>query len=213
MEEWYKMTIQTCYPTGDGTIQRTGSQGFYTGYGESTEYRDGPPYWSFIEETTSDDSGTWIAWAVTNDSEGCALSFTVPAFVGGSNTIIDYIDVYFRGYPGQSGGSFVTPSGDGNIFNIGLYYNGIEHVVSKTFIDTTGWTTFSNRFTTNQAGNPWTLSDFPIQPMFSYGRYWFTAEKGHIINDNAQNLTSQIYCSISYTIGTTSPAAVGLLGI
>lgn len=195
------MPIQTCYPTADGTVQRTGSQGFYTGYGETTDYVAGPPYWSFLEETPADDSGTWVAWAVQNDANiGCALSFVIPEFVGPSNSIIEYVKVYFRGHPGQSGVSFVTPSGTGNNFNLGVYYKGIEYTQSQTFLGTTGWTTFSATFTTNQSGNPWTTADFPLQPMFSYGRYWFTSDKSNTVNDNAQNLTSQIYLEISYKL-------------
>jgi hypothetical protein len=194
------MPIQTCYPIADGTVQRTGSQGFYVGAGESTDYVAGPPYWSSLDETPADDSGTWVAWAVENGNGGCALSFVIPAFAGTSDSTINSVTVYFRGHPGQSGGSFVTPSGTGNVFNIGVYYGGIELVVSKTFIGTTGWTTFSNTFTTKSGGAAWTTADFPLQPMFSYGRYWFTSDKNYTANDNAQNLTSQIYLAIDYTL-------------
>lgn len=201
------MPIQTCYPTSDGTVQRTGSQGFYTGYGESTDYVAGPPYWSFLEETPADDSGTWIAWAVEDAVVGCALSFGIPAFAGPSNSIINSITVYFRGHPGQSGGAFVTPSGDGNVFNLGIYYGSTELTVSKTFIGATGWTTFSHTFTTKSGGSAWTVADFPIQPMFSYGRYWVTSDKEYTKNDNAQNLTSQIYLTINYTV----PSSGGII--
>jgi hypothetical protein len=202
-----KMATQTCYPNGDGTIQRTGSQGFYKGEGEDTDYAAGGPYWDWLNETIADDSGTWIAWAVENIEIGCGLSFTIPTFEGPSNAIINSVTVYFRGHPGQSGGTAVVPSGTGNVFNLGVYYSGIEYTTSKTFIGTTDWITFSHTFTTKQNGSAWAVADFPLQPMFSYGRYWFTNDKDYKINDNAQNLTSQIYLVIDYTIPSVSASS------
>ena len=214
------MPIQICKVTGDGVIQRTGVEGFYKGTGETTESTPGSPYWTQVVDWESEgqSDGTlekWLAWAVENDANiGCGLSFTVEPFEGNINSVIEYIKVIFLGFGGQSGGSYVAPSGDGNNFNIGVYYDGIEYTQPVTFIgktDSDEDAVFTAIFSTKQDGTPWTPSDFPIEIMFSYGRYWTTADKSYTINDNAQNITFYMRLEIVYDEDLNSSASSLLL--
>ena len=187
-------------PIADGTVQRTGSEGFYRGEGESTDYKSGPPYYPYVNEYPPDDSDTWLAWAVENDGTvGCGLSFIIDD-ISDQIGSINHVKVIFRAHPGQDSGNEVDPEGEGNIFNIGVYYNGIEYVSTRDFRDpkVTTWTTYTHTFTTKQDDTPWLPSDFPLEPMLSYGRYWTTEDKDNPINDNAHNMFTAIYLEISY---------------
>jgi hypothetical protein len=202
-------TTQRMLVTGDGSVMRVGNAGWYVGTGQNagTADTDGP-FWSYVDDYPSNTETDWIAWAVDNAAPYPALSFTHETFTGPSNADISKVEIWMVGYAGQSGGAWITPSGDGNNFNLGYYLSGSEVTSAQTFLGTSdGWTTFTSTFTTKQDSSKFTATDIGnLQPLLSYGYYWITTDKSYTINDNAHNIISSIWLEVTYTIPSAGGA-------
>jgi len=203
--------IQTLRPIGPGSVPdpylTNPDRGFF-------HYPEEPFWKTVLNEAVPDTqnytvNGGHSSWAVTDTSVEISVALT-PVVIGPFDTV-NYIKSYAQVSSGinQSTGASVTPSGDGNYFNLGIRLgNPRQNFTQQHFASDSNYLIYTSTFTEKSPGEPFTPDDVAnLEWYLSYGYYWTTSDKNYPINDNAHNDIGQAWVEISITKGVNKAAS------